>query len=62
MVLTFVDRHGSITRREAAELCRVTPERASLLLRSLRDEGELEMLGRKRAARYLRPQAPGSSG
>ena len=55
MVLTFVDRHGSITRREAAELCRVTPERTSLLLRSLRDKGELEMLGRKRAARYVRP-------
>lgn len=62
MMLTFVDRHGSITRREAAELCRITPERASRLLRGLRDEGELELLGHKRSARYVRPNVPGLSG
>ncbi|MCY4621238.1 MAG: putative DNA binding domain-containing protein [bacterium] len=55
MVLTFVDRHGSISRREAADLCRIPSERASRLLRRLRDEGALELVGRKRAARYVRP-------
>lgn len=57
MVLTFVGRHGSITRREAAELCQITSERASRLLRSLRDEGELKLIGSKRGARYIRPEA-----
>lgn len=55
MVLTFVDRHESITRREAADLCRITSEQASRLLRRLRDEGKLTLIGEKRAARYLKP-------
>ena len=55
MVLTFVDHHGSITRREAAGLCRIPPDRASRLLRRLRDEGALELVGTRRAARYVRP-------
>lgn len=55
MLLTFVERHGSITRREAAELCQTDPQRASRLLRRLRDEGKLEMQGEKRTARYIRP-------
>ena len=55
MVLTFVDRHDSITRREAADLCRITSEQASRLLRRLRDEGKLILVGEKRAARYLKP-------
>lgn len=54
MVLTFVDRHGSITRREAAELCQIEPERASRLLRCLRDGGKLDMLGEKRSSRYVK--------
>lgn len=56
MVLTFVDRHGSIARREAADLCRIDSEQASRLLRRLRDEGSLEMVGRRRSARYVKPQ------
>ena len=55
MVLTFVDKHDSITRREAADLCRITSEQASRLLRRLRDEGKLTLVGEKRAARYLKP-------
>ena len=58
MVLTFVDRHGSITRREATELCRIPSERASRLLRRLRDEGRLDLVGKRRAARYVKPQEP----
>jgi ATP-dependent DNA helicase RecG len=57
MVLTFVDRHSSITRREAAELCQLDSERASRLLRRLRDEGKLELIGEKRSSRYVKPAA-----
>ena len=56
MVLTFVDRHGSIARREAADLCRIDSERASRLLRRLRDEGKLRLIGHKRSARYVKPE------
>lgn len=57
MVLTFVDRHGSITRREAADLCQIAPEPASRLLRRLRDEGKLELVGERRTAHYVKPTA-----
>ncbi len=55
MVLTFVERHGSITRREASELCQIDSERASRLLRRMRDEGRLDMQGEKRTSRYVKP-------
>ena len=58
MVLTFVGRHGSITRREASELCQIDSERASRLLRRLRDEGKLDMLGERRSSRYVKPVQP----
>ena len=57
MVLTFVRRHGSISRAEAAELCQVTPGSASALLRRMRQAGRLEMLGVRRAARYFQPES-----
>lgn len=39
MVLQYVERHGRITRREAAELCRIGPYQASRLLdRLVKDE------------------------
>ena len=55
MVRTFVERHGSITRRQASELCQVDPLQAGRLLRKLRDEGELAMIGERRGARYVLP-------
>ena len=56
VVLSFVDHHGSITRGEAADLCRISPDQASRLLRRLRDEGALELVGTKRASHYVRPR------
>lgn len=56
MVLTYVDRHGSITRRDAAELCQLESEQASRLLRRLRAEGKLELVGQRRTAKYVKPQ------
>ena len=55
MVLTYVSRHGAITRREAAQLCQLSPEQAGRLLRRLRDERKLEQIGERRHARYVEP-------
>ncbi|MCY4457702.1 MAG: putative DNA binding domain-containing protein [Acidimicrobiaceae bacterium] len=52
MVLSFVEKHGSINRAEAADLCQTAPHQAGHLLRSLRDQGELMMTGDRRTARY----------
>lgn len=60
MVSTFVERHGSITRREAADLCQITSEQASRLLRRMRDDGKLTLIGEKRAARYVKPDTASS--
>lgn len=59
MVLTFVRRHGAITRREAADLCQLEPGQAGRLLRRLRDDGRLEQVGTRRAARYVLPGGTG---
>ena len=55
MIRTFVKRHGSITRRQASELCQVAPLQAGRMLRKLRDEGVLKMVGERRSARYVLP-------
>lgn len=55
MVLTFVERHGEISRKEAAELCQLNPDQAGRLLRRLRDDGKLNMLGTRRSSRYVKP-------
>lgn len=57
MVLTYVGEHGSIARSDAAELCRMTPDQASWLLRRMVRHGMLEMVGMRRTARYRRPYA-----
>ncbi|MFA4897312.1 MULTISPECIES: RNA-binding domain-containing protein [Microbacterium] len=52
MVLTYVRSHGSITRREAAELCSISSDAAKTLLVGMRTRGTLEMRGERRGARY----------
>lgn len=56
MVLTYVEAHGRITRREAADLCRITPDQARAMLRGLVEAGRLELRGQKRGAHYVRPE------
>ena len=56
MIRTFVERHGSISRREASGLCQIAPLQAGRILRKLRDDGELVMLGERRGARYKLPE------
>lgn len=55
MIRTFVERHGSITRREASELCQLAPTQAGRILRELREGGELVMVGERKWARYELP-------
>lgn len=53
MILQFVEAHGRITRSQAAELCKVAPERARRILRGLVDREELRILGERRSAHYV---------
>jgi ATP-dependent DNA helicase RecG len=55
MVLQYVDARGQITRTEAAELCSLTPDQASRLLRRLAKEGKLTLRGERRGSEYVRP-------
>lgn len=52
MVMTFVSKHGLITRGEAATLCQLSGDQASRLLRRLVTEGKLVMEGSRRSAKY----------
>lgn len=55
MVLQYVDAHGRITRTQAADLCSLTPDQASRLLRRLAKEGKLKLRGERRGSEYVRP-------
>jgi ATP-dependent DNA helicase RecG len=54
MVLQYVEKHGRITRKEAAELCRIASHQARDLLTRLVGRGELEMRGAKKGTFYVR--------
>ncbi len=56
MVLKYVREHGRITRREAAELCRLGPRQAGKLLQRLVGEGRLVQHGTRRGAFYTEPE------
>jgi len=54
MILQYARTHGSITRREAAELCRITAKRATVVLAKLAStNAELVLEGTRRGARYV---------
>jgi len=55
MVLQYVTAHGSITRSQAAELCRITPRQATGLLTKLVSKNRLRLSGRGKGAHYLTP-------
>lgn len=60
MVLSYVDQYGSITRRKAAELCRLGSDQARVLLRRLVASGQLELRGERRTAHYVKPPLRGN--
>ncbi|GBC92793.1 hypothetical protein HRbin15_01270 [bacterium HR15] len=52
MILQYVRTHGRITRREAAELCRVKEYQAFYILQKLVSQGCLRSVGKGRGAYY----------
>ncbi len=54
MILQYVDKHGRITRGEAAELCKLTPHQATRLLDKLVRSGKLTRHGVRKGAFYER--------
>jgi ATP-dependent DNA helicase RecG len=54
MVLQYVDSHGRISRREAADLCRISPYQATRLLNRLVASGRLGRRGQGRTTYYER--------
>jgi ATP-dependent DNA helicase RecG len=55
MVLQYVDAHGEITRAQASDLCALTVDQASRLLRRLEREGKLQRKGNTKGAVYIKP-------
>jgi len=54
MILQFVDKHGRITRREAAGLCMLSSAQARYILSVMVREKQLERQGEKRGVFYVR--------
>jgi ATP-dependent DNA helicase RecG len=54
MVLQYVEAHGRITRREAVELCSLSDNQASYLLRRMAEEGKLKQEGQRRGVYYVK--------
>jgi ATP-dependent DNA helicase RecG len=52
MVLQFARNHGKITRRDAAELCRISEDQARRLLKKLLGDHKLRRTGKGRATAY----------
>lgn len=54
MVLRYIEHHGSITRADVIELCRITPDQAYKLLNRLKKSGAIEQQGQRKGAIYVR--------
>lgn len=54
MVLNYIDKHGSIRRADAADLCRISPMQATRLLKRLVEAQEIKSAGAGRSTRYER--------
>jgi len=52
LILTYVRRHGRITRREVMEICGVNKDQAVYLLQTLVRRGLLRLVGKGRGAHY----------
>jgi ATP-dependent DNA helicase RecG len=55
MVIQYVQVHGQITRNQAAELCGLSPDQASRLLRRLVSDNKLAQQGENKGRVYLFP-------
>lgn len=54
MVLSYIDKHGSIKRSDVVELCHLTPDQAYKLLARLKKRGAIEQIGERKGAFYER--------
>ena len=52
MVLSYIDKHGSIKRADVIELCLITPPQSYHLLNRLKKQGRIQQTGEKRSAFY----------
>ena len=52
MVLSYVRQHGQIKRAEVMELCRLSSDQASSLLKRMKQHGLLQQSGERRWAVY----------
>lgn len=52
MVLGFVSAHGRITRGQTADLCAISPEQASRVLKRLAQNGKLRQRGERKGTYY----------
>ena len=52
MVLSYIDKHGSIRRAEVMDLCRITKDQAAKLLARLKLGGKIIQIGERRGAYY----------
>lgn len=54
MVLSYIDKHGSIKRAEVMDLCHLTQDQAYKLLLRLKKRGEVVQIGERKGAIYER--------
>jgi ATP-dependent DNA helicase RecG len=55
MILRFTEKNGKITRKDVVELCRISEDQASWMLRKLCKNSRLNMHGKGRGAYYAIP-------
>lgn len=56
LILKFTETQGYITRKDAAELLKLTPMQAYRVLQKLAAAGELQLQGKGKYAKYIRKQ------
>jgi ATP-dependent DNA helicase RecG len=55
MIMQYARAHGYVKRSDVAELCSITPDQASRVLRRLAQQGKLTLQGERRGAVYVLP-------
>ena len=55
MIFQYVEKHGRVTRKEAADLCRLAPSQARNLLMRMKNGNRLVLQGARRGAFYVLP-------
>lgn len=52
MALSYIDKNGSIKRADVADLCRISPQQVTRLLKRLVGSNSIRSVGVARAARF----------